>query len=100
MKWTRRDTIVSTQKAPLGFLIIAEAGSLERKTSMLVESIRIFGGPLKDAPIWVVQPRKGEPLQPKTLAFFDSRQVHFHYQDLNNGNLSRCGYANKAFAAA
>lgn len=90
---------VGGERARLGFGCVAEAGDLERRTILLIESIRTFAGPFKEAPIWVVKPRRGRGLSRKTLDAFNRLKVHFIDKDLNRA-WPNYGLANKTYAAA
>jgi len=62
------------------FLVNIEAGRLERKACLLIESIRRFGGPMADTPIWSFQPREGEALLPETYQLLMREKVfHLHH---------------------
>lgn len=68
---------------PIAFLICTEPGRLEKQSLLLAESIREFGGDLKDTPIYSFHPRKGEPILSKTKKIFDALDV-FHEQIILN----------------
>ena len=83
----------------LGIIIVVEAGDLEQKTRLLVESIRTFGGDIADSKIWAVKPRKGKALKRETLHFFKGRGVEFIDINLNK-KWYLYGFANKIYATA
>lgn len=81
----------------VAIVICTEAGALECMSQMLVKSIRLFGGTLKDANIYSVQPRNPEPLSAKTVDVFNELGVHHEYKLLNR-NYPDYGFANKVAA--
>jgi hypothetical protein len=83
----------------LTFVLVAEAGDLERKAALLVDSIRTFAGPLRDCPVWVVQPRPGKGLSQEVLDRFARHDVVFVSANLNR-TWRDYGLANKVHAAA
>lgn len=83
----------------LGIIIVIESGDLEQKTRLLVESIRTYGGEIKDAKIWTVKPRKGKPIKKETLRFLKDRDVEFIDINLNT-KWYLYGFANKIYASA
>ncbi len=84
---------------PIAFLICTEPGRLEKQSLLLAESIRKFGGELKDTPIYSFHPRKGEPISSKTRNLFDSLKV-VHQQILLNTEYHDYYLANKPLACA
>ena len=86
-------------KERIGFALVVEAGDLERKAMLLIESIREFGGSLKNAPIWAIQPRRGAKISQKTFEFFARFQVFYVFADVNR-IWSDYDLANKPCAAA
>jgi len=66
-------------------------------SQLLVKSIREFGGALKDADIFSVQPRNAAPIAPITKAVFKEHQVHHEYVLLNTKYVDY-GFANKVMA--
>ena len=61
-------------KHPLGFVLVVEAGALEKKALLLLESIREFAGPFRRCPIWAVQPRLSPGAPPEPLpGWYDFR---------------------------
>ncbi len=83
----------------LGIIIVIESGDLEQKTQLLVDSIRTFGGGIKDSKIWAVKPRKGKAISSETLAFLQNQDVEFIDIDLNK-RWHLYGFANKIYATA
>lgn len=81
----------------LAIVICTEAGSLECMSQLLVKSIRKFGGRLKDASIYSIQPRNLAPLAPKTLEVFKANAVN-HEHLLLNKKYPDYGLANKVAA--
>ena len=84
---------------PIAFLICTEPGRLERQSLLLAESIRKFGGDLKESPIYSFHPRKGQPISNETKNAFESLGV-FHQQIILNLNYPTFGYVNKIFVCA
>lgn len=85
--------------APLAYMLIAEAGDLERKALLLVESIRAFGGRYREAPVWVVQPRAGGRLSARTSTRLAGLGAVFLRAELNT-TWRDYPLANKPYAAA
>lgn len=83
----------------IAFVLVVESGTLESKSALLVDSIRSFTGEFCDAPIWVIQPRRGDPISPKTMRFFIDQNVTYVSSNLNN-KWKHYGVANKVYAAA
>lgn len=81
----------------IAIVICTEAGSLECMSQLLVKSIRKFGGALKDASIYSIQPRNHAALSPKTLKVFKEHAVH-HEHVLLNKKHPDYGLANKVAA--
>jgi hypothetical protein len=81
----------------VAIVICTEAGTLECMSQLLVKSIRTFGGALKDASIYSIQPRNPKPLSSKTLEVFKEYQVHHEYLQLNE-KYPNYGLANKVVA--
>jgi hypothetical protein len=84
---------------PIAFLICTEPGRLEKQSLFLVESIRKFGGNMKDTPIYSIHPRKGEPISSKTKKAFESLGV-FHEQIILNTDYHEYYLANKIVSCA
>lgn len=84
---------------PIAFLICTEPGRLEQESLLLAESIRKFGGGLRESPIYSFHPRQGEPISSKTRNAFESLGV-FHQQIILNADYPKFGYANKIFVCA
>ena len=83
----------------LGIIIVIEQGDLEQKTKLLIESIRTFGGEIKDAHIWTVKPRRGKSLTDETIRFLKEKKVEYIDIDLNK-KWYLYGFANKIYASA
>ncbi|NDJ24627.1 hypothetical protein GS682_23880 [Nostoc sp. B(2019)] len=81
------------------FLICTEPGRLEQQSLLLAESIRKFGGKLKDTPISSFHPRKGEPISSQTIKLFDSLKV-CHQQIILNIDYQDYYLANKIVTSA
>ncbi|HEX6924554.1 MAG TPA: hypothetical protein VF167_03965 [Longimicrobiaceae bacterium] len=86
-------------KSKLGFFLIIEAGDLEHKALLLVESIREFAGVYRNAPIWVVQARAGRGPSATTLAKLSEHQAYFVRAELNC-TWRDYGPGNKPYSAA
>ena len=84
---------------PLHFVAVVEPGDLERKCTLLLESIRAFGGALAGAPCWFVQPRKGGRLARRTHEIFYDLDGRLLAADLNR-DWPHYPIANKIFASA
>lgn len=83
----------------LGIITVVEAGDLEQKSRLLIESIRKLGGDLKNVTIWALKPRKGKPISKFTLDFLQKYNVNFLDVDLNR-KWHLYGFANKIYASA
>lgn len=83
----------------LAFLLCVEAGNLENQASLLVRSIRRYGGRWSGCPIVAFQPREGPALSPATTALFRELDVD-HRTDVLNTELADYPLANKAFVGA
>lgn len=83
----------------LAFVLVVEAGELERQAALLIESIRTYTGPFRDAPIWIVQPRAGRMVSPAAMRFYLYHDAVFVHADLNK-TWKDYNYANKVHAAA
>lgn len=95
------------RKMSLAFVLVLEAGKLERQAELLVESIRRFAGLDKDSSIWAIQPRGGKLPSQRTLDVLMKFDVNFMRANLNvissratEPDLKRYGFLNKAYAAA
>jgi len=94
-------------KEPIAFLLVVEAGLLERQAVLLAESIRRFGGSCSGCRIWATQPRHGKSVSPATLESLAELEVTFLRANLNakaNQN-TKCnhrllGFLNKTYTAA
>ncbi|MBA3922690.1 MAG: hypothetical protein H0X31_13725 [Nostocaceae cyanobacterium] len=84
---------------PLAFVICTEPGRLEAQSLMLAESIRKFGGNLKDTPIYSFHPRAGEPITSQTQRAFAALQVN-HQQIPINQEFHDYYLANKPLVCA
>ncbi len=51
---------------PITFVTVAEAGNLEVDAVRLFDSLRTFGGALKDSPALAIRPRSGVPVSSET----------------------------------
>jgi hypothetical protein len=83
----------------LAFAFVVESGDLEAKAVLLARSIRRFAGPLRESPIWVVQPRRGQPVSAGTLREFADCDVIHVVSDLNR-IWADYAFANKIHTAA
>lgn len=85
------------------FILCTESGELEQMSMLLIDSIRKFGGNLKDSLICSFQPRKGKEVSKKTISFFEERNVEFIDLNLNKDFIDYplankpivCSYAEK-----
>ena len=84
---------------PIAFLICTEPGRLENQSLLLAESIRKFGGNLKNTPIYSFQPRQGNPIDQGTIEAFESLGVN-HEQIILNTDFHDYYLANKPFVCA
>lgn len=83
----------------LAFILVVERGPLESQALLLVESVRTFAGPHRDATIWAVQPRTSPPPSRITLDRLAALDAIFLRADLNRA-WPRYPLANKPAAAA
>jgi hypothetical protein len=83
----------------LAFVLCSEAGYLESRAALLIESIRRFGGRWADAPVWVVQPRAGRCVSPATRDRYVAQGAVVVAADLNRAWQSY-GFGNKIYATA
>jgi len=83
----------------INFLFVVEQGDLEKKSSLLVSSIREFAGEYRDSDIWALQPRKGKNISRSTLDFFKENNVFYVNANLNT-DWPDYGIANKIYASA
>jgi hypothetical protein len=82
----------------VGFIITIDGGDLERKSLLLIDSIKTFGGPFSKSPIWVIRTTTGSELgseTPKRLESMDARLVTQTTQSIMPGNR----FSNKIYAA-
>jgi hypothetical protein len=83
----------------VAFVFCVEPGRLEAEARLLVASIRRFGGSFSQNPLFAVQPRGVESLQPQTLAAFERAGVTHLAAPLNVTHAS-WPTTNKVFAMA
>ncbi|MBE9039193.1 hypothetical protein IQ235_00085 [Oscillatoriales cyanobacterium LEGE 11467] len=83
----------------IAFLICTESGDLAEKSLLLAESLRCFGGKLKDAPIYSVQPRAGDEIESQILEKFQELGV-VHKKIILNTDYTYYPIANKVFVCA
>jgi len=83
----------------LHFVAVVEPGDLERKCTLLLESLREFGGELAGAPCWFVQPRRGARLSRRTHRIFYDLDARLVACDLNR-EWTHYPISNKIFASA
>ena len=84
---------------PLAFVICTEPGRLEKQSQILAESIRTFGGKLKNTPIYSFHPRQGAPVADDTLKQFAALEVD-HQQVVLNVKYHDYYLANKPYVCA
>jgi hypothetical protein len=80
-------------------VINTEGGKLENMSKLLVQSLRTFGGDLKDLPIYSYQPRKANSISEETRSFFAQNNVE-HFDIELNKNYLDYPLANKPLACA
>ena len=83
----------------LAFVICTEPGNLERKSVMLVKTLRAYGGAFKDCLVISYSPRKGRMPGNKTLKFFRENKVTSIHDTLNR-QFADYGFGNKVVACA
>lgn len=83
----------------LAFVICTEAGLLERKSVMLVKTLRAFGGRFADAPVLSYSPRPGREPDPTTLQALRRAGVETVVEPLNL-DFADYGFGNKVVACA
>lgn len=83
----------------LAFLLCVEAGNLENQASLLVRSVRRYGGRYANCPILAFQPRRGPALAPATLELFRALDVE-HRSEIINTEFVDYPLANKVLVAA
>lgn len=81
----------------LAFVIITESGILEKKSVMMVKTLRNYGGRFKDCPILSYSPRDGRIPGRKTLQIFQELGVEAILDPLNDQFEEDC-FANKIVA--
>ena len=81
------------------FVICTERGILERKSRVLVESLRTFGGRFASSRVLSYSPREGRIPRDETLEFLSGRDVEVILDPLNR-DLVDYGFANKVVACA
>ncbi len=87
------------ESAYLAFVACIEAGVLERQAMLLFESIRRYGGALKDCPIYALSPRAGLGVEATTRGRLDALRVHYIDTVLNT-ECVEYGSTNRVLAAA
>lgn len=85
-----------TSKCDLAFICCIQPGFLEEQTTLLAQSIRMFGGIYRDCPIYAISPC-GESLSQASIRTLEALNVNIVIQSLNT-NIKSFGYANKAYA--
>lgn len=80
-------------------IICTESGYLEAMSKLLVWSLRNFGGPYRNTPIFSYQPRWGFKISKITKRFFDQHNVEI-IDDHLNWKFPSYPLANKPLAAA
>lgn len=85
--------------ASIAFIICTEPGRLEKQSLLLVESIRKFGGNLKDTPIYSFHPRQDGYIADSTQSAFQSLGV-IHDKVLLNIKYHDYYLANKPYVCA
>lgn len=83
----------------ISIIICTEKGKLEKKSMLLVESFRKYGGPLRKAPIYSYQPRKGREVGTQTKRFFKRNNVSLIGLPLNT-DYHNYPLANKIYASS
>jgi hypothetical protein len=78
------------------FVCCIQPGFLEEQVIVLAQSIRLFGGRFKNAPIYAISPC-GEEIQNSTMRVLDSLEVCLDVRPLNT-RMTAFKYANKAYA--
>lgn len=87
-------------KSPdVAFVACIENGSLESQALLLFDSIRRYGGSLKDSPIYALSPRAGHAISIDARKRLDALEVHFS-DALLNTEVPEYGSANRVTAAA
>ncbi len=84
-------------KPSIAFIICSEGGYLERMSVLFAQSLRTFGGSLKDTPIYSYAPRSGNNISGWASKQFDSLQVTHQHLPLNR-EFHHYPVANKVFA--
>lgn len=62
---------------PITFVCCVESGLLENQTVRMIESLRRWGGRLRESPIFAVTPRMGPPLSRQTHRAFERLGVEY-----------------------
>ncbi|WP_026082686.1 hypothetical protein [Mastigocladopsis repens] len=65
------------ENSQITFVCCVESGWLETQTARMIESLRRWGGKLKNAPVFAVTPCFGPPLAKKTHQIFDKFQIQY-----------------------
>jgi len=81
------------------FVICTEPGVLERKSVMLVKTLRAFGGRFAPCPVLSYSPREGRTPHRRTLEFFRRSGVKPVLEPINR-RLDHYAFGNKAVACA
>jgi hypothetical protein len=84
---------------PIVFVMCTEAGQLEEEAILLVESIRKYGGDLKDTPIYSFQVRENAEISPQTFKTLESFDV-CHNRNILNTKYPNYPLANKPLTCA
>lgn len=82
----------------LTFVCALESGRLEEETLLMVQSLRAFGGRLRDAPVMAVIGRCGPSLRPDIVAGLRALDVEIVRADLRDNRYPWFGYSNKIMA--
>ena len=85
--------------ADVEFVLLAEAGVLERQALLACESLRTFGGALRSSAITVVSPRPAQRPSRESIAGLERMQVQYVPADIGNPT-PQLGESYKAFAVA
>lgn len=80
-------------------MICTEPGNLERKSVMLVKTLRAYGGAYRDCRVISYSPREGRVPSKKTLKFFRENGVETVLDPLNR-QFADYGFGNKVVACA
>jgi hypothetical protein len=86
-------------KSDVGFVACIEGGVLEAQTLLLFESIRRYGGRLRDGSLYALSPRAGHGISDGARARLDALGAH-HVETVLNTECLEYGSANRVAAAA